>query len=66
MVEEILHAKPILKIPEQQLLVGKLNELRRQRNRLRAKESVKQCDMAIKQCLDRLIAMGRQDLTKTF
>jgi hypothetical protein len=65
MVEEIRHAKPIMRIPEQQIIAGKLRELRKQHSRIRRKEAVTENEMAQKQLIAKLVAMGRQDLTIT-
>lgn len=65
MAEEITNYKaPIAKVPQQQLLAGQLQELRRQRTRLRKDEAVRENQRQQTLIIEQLVAMGREDLTR--
>lgn len=64
MAEEVTHAKAIAIISPQSLLAGELYQLRQRRKRISTKAAVTENDIAQKQCIERLIAMGRKDLTE--
>lgn len=65
MAEEIEHYKvPIATIPPQSLLAAELHLLRRKRKRLRKEEAVKENERQQGIVKDRLIAIGREDLTR--
>lgn len=65
MAEEITHAvAPIATIPPQSLLAGELHQLRQKRKRISVTEVVKANEAAQKVIIAKLVAMGREDLTR--
>lgn len=58
------HTRPIATIPTQSLLAGELYDLRQKRRRISADRAIKVNELAQKQVIAKLVAMGREDLTK--